>query len=511
VPDQIAIDLGSLLARCVEITPDRPALTFEGRTTTFGRLGTRVRRLAEGLRAGGVGRGDRIAYVGVNHPSFLETLFAAASIGAVFVPLNSRLTGPELEYILTDAEAHTIISDAERLPLIDSIRDSCKPRRCVALTDQPPDHGWESYEEVLAGAAELSALAAPAGDETALVMYTSGTTGRPKGAMLSHQNLFLHHVNALHALDVSADDVTLVVAPLFHIGGLNVLTLTTMLKTGHAVLFSGFDAPQALRAIEHHHVTTMFGVPAMFNFMAQDPAFGATDLSSVRFFVCGGAPVPEVLIRTYAEREVPFVQAYGLTETAPLALVLGQDQVARRPGSAGHKQMMLSEVRLKDRDGNLVPVGEPGEVCIRGPQVMSGYWRDPGATAAVFDADGFFHSGDVGYEDPDGFVYLVDRSKDMVISGGENVYPAEVEAVLYDHPAVAEVAVIGTPHDRWGEAVTAIVVLRPGHDLALDELRAFARHRLAGFKLPVRLELVANLPRTSSGKVMKFRLKEQFR
>jgi fatty-acyl-CoA synthase len=297
---------------------------------------------------------------------------------------------------------------------------------------------------------------------------------------------------------------------MFHIGGLNVTTLVALQKGAHIVLMPAFDPGQALKLIAEYQVTTMFGVPAMFLFMSQVPEFASADLSSVRSLICGGAPVPETLIKLYGARGISFAQGYGLTETAPLALVLRTDEVDVKVGAAGNQVLPLSDVRLVDADNNPVPAGESGEVCVRGPQVTAGYWHNPEATAAAIDSEGWFHTGDIGRADEDGYVWVIDRVKDMVISGGENVYPAEVEDVLYGHPAVAEVAVLGTAHERWGEAVTAIVALQAGAALTLEELRDFAGDKLAKYKIPRRLEVVDELPRNQAGKVVKYQLREQF-
>ncbi|MEO8814778.1 MAG: long-chain fatty acid--CoA ligase [Mycobacterium sp.] len=506
-PAQPPIDLGSWIARRAAAGSHLPALTFDGRTWTYGEFADRIDRLAAELAAGGVARGDRVGYVGVNHPDFLVTLFAAARIGAAFVPLNWRLTGEELAYILADAEVHTLLADAERAAVIDRVRAEVGLRRVIALA---PASGWAVLDDLLGTRAPLGNPVFPAPEEVAVIMYTSGTTGRPKGAMLTHANLFWNNVNALLAFDTSQHDISLVCAPLFHIGGLNVTTLLTLQKGGRIVLMPTFDPGRALELIAEHRVTTMFGVPAMFLFMSQLPQFAETDLSSIRSFVCGGAPVPEPLILRYGERGIPFAQGYGLTETAPLALVLRTDEVAVKVGAAGHRVLPLSDVRLVDADNHPVPPGTRGEICVRGPQVMAGYWRNPQATAAVIDGDGWFHTGDIGQADDDGYIWVVDRVKDMVISGGENVYPAEVEDVLYGHPAIAEVAVLGTPHEKWGEAVTAVVVLRGDTTLTLEQLREFARGKLAVFKIPLRLEFIDELPRTQSGKVVKYQLRELF-
>lgn len=506
IPVQPPMDLGSWIARRAASTPAMPAITFEGTTTSYGELAERIDRLAAELEAGGVGKGDRVGYLGLNHPAFLVTLFAAARIGGVFVPLNYRLTGPELSYILADAGVHTLLADAEHAKVVDPVREEAGVRRAIAVSPVP---GWETLDGLSARRAPLDEPVHPGPEDVAVIMYTSGTTGRPKGAMLTHGNLFWNNINALLSFDTSQHDVSLVGAPLFHIGGLNVTTLLTLQKGGHIVLMPTFDPSRALELIAANRVTTMFGVPAMFLFMSQTPEFAATDLSSVRYLICGGAPVPATLIDRYSERGIPFAQGYGLTETAPLALVLRTDEVNVKVGAAGHGVLPLSEVSLRDSEQRPVPTGVRGEVCVRGPQVMAGYWRDRKATDAVFDADGWFHTGDIGESDGDGYIWVVDRLKDMVVSGGENVYPAEVEDVLYQHPAIAEVAVLGTPHPRWGEAVTVVVALRPDATLTLDELREFARDKLAGYKLPLRLEFVEALPRNPSGKIVKYQLRDR--
>jgi fatty-acyl-CoA synthase len=504
IPD---VTLASWLAKRAEATPEARALTFEGSTVTFGQFAERIDRFAACLRAGGVCRGDRVGFLGLNHPAFFETMFAAARLGAIFVPLNFRLTGPELSFIINDAGVHTLVVDADHRSVIESVRQELPVRAYLAVEGEVPS-GWIPYEDALS-AQDPIALVEPGDPESvAVIMHTSGTTGRPKGAMLTHGNLWWNNTNVLHMMDVLGSDVSLVVAPLFHIGGLNVNTLVTWQKGGEVVLLRSFDPGACLEAIPRYGVTSMFGVPAMFLFMSQHPGFDTADLTSVRLLICGGAPVPEPLIKLYNGRGIPIQQGYGLTETSPAVSFLGPEYSLAKLGSAGRPPMFV-EVQIVDAEGKpLTKANARGEICTRGPHVMKGYWNRPDATTQAIDEKGWFHTGDVGYLDEDGFLFVADRVKDMVISGGENVYPAEVESVLYEHPAIAEVAVIGIPDDRWGEAVAAVVALKPGASLTLDELRDFGGKSLARYKLPSHLHVVEVLPRNPAGKVLKYELRE---
>jgi fatty-acyl-CoA synthase len=502
------IGLGNWLYQRALRTPHRKALTFEGTTWTYAQIQDRIDRLASALRANGICQADRVGFLGLNQPAFLETMFAAARLGAIFVPLNYRLTGPELSYILFNAGIHTLIADAPHRPVIDPIRDDLPCRRFFSA-DQAAE-GWPTIQAMIEAHTPIRSGTAVVDDDTAIIMYTSGTTGHPKGAMLTHGNIWWNNINVLLAYDVRENDTSLLIAPLFHIGGLNVNSIVIWQKGGHIVLHRTFDAARCLDDIARYRITTLFGVPAMLLFISQQPGFANADLSSLDIILCGGAPVPEPLMRLYAERGVPINQGYGMTESSPFITFLGPEWGMAKLGSAG-RTPMFSEVRVVDADGR--DVGAPhvnGEVIIRGPNVMKGYWNDPEATRAAIDSEGWFHTGDIGYLDEDGFLYIADRLKDMVITGGENVYPAEVESALYDHPAIAEIAVIGLPDDKWGEAVVAIAALRPGAMLDLEELRAFGTDRLARYKLPRRLEIVTALPRNPAGKVLKFQLRARF-
>jgi fatty-acyl-CoA synthase len=502
------ISLGNWFLQRSRRTPTRRALTFEGKSWTYAEMQSRFDKLASALRAGGVCRGDRVAFIGYNQPAFFDVMFAAARIGAIFVPLNFRLTGPELQYIINDAGVHTIVADSAHRPVIDGIRASLPCRHFVSADVDAPN--WPSLNEFAAKAAPLHEGEHIGPGEVAIIMYTSGTTGRPKGAMLTHDNIWWNNSMSLLTIDAHETDITLVVAPLFHIGGLNVTTLTAFQKGAEVILHRGFDPARWIEDIAKYKVTSAFAVPAMLLAVSQNPAFASADLASLRLIVCGGAPVPEPLLHLYAKRGVPINQGYGLTETAPMVTFLTSEWGAAKLGSAG-KPGFFIDVAIADADGKfLTEPGARGEVLTKGPNVMKGYWNKPEATAAAIDTAGWFHTGDVGYFDADGFLYICDRVKDMIITGGENVYPAEVEAVLYAHPAIAEVAVLGQPDEKWGEAVVAVAALKAGATLNLEELRAWGGERLARYKLPSRLETVEALPRNPAGKVLKFELRQRF-
>jgi fatty-acyl-CoA synthase len=475
------------------MSPDRVAVVHEGREWTFREVHRRTDRLAGALRALGVGHGDRVAYLGLNHPRFLETLFAAGKAGAIFVPLNFRLAAPELAYILGDCGARVLVHGAEHAELARQL-------------DVPHVVGPEAYEELEPGPIPEETVSR---DEIAMILYTSGTTGRPKGVALTHANLAWNSLNVLIDVDLAGDEVTLVSGPMFHVAALNQTVLPTFLKGGTAVLMSAFRPDEAFELIERHRVTYMFGVPAMFQTLSAAPGWERADLSSVRTLICGGAPVPEALITVYRQRGLTFLQGYGLTESGPSALFLRRFDDHTKIGSAGTASF-FTDVEVRRADGTEVKPGEPGEVVIRGPHVMAGYWQQPEATAAVLDEDGWLHSGDVAVLDADGHAYIRDRIKDMIISGGENIYPAEVEDALYGHPAVAECAVIGVPDPRWGEVGRAIVVLRPGAEAQPTELLGFLAGKIANYKIPKSVVFADTLPRTASGKLVKTRLRADY-
>ncbi|MEU8120552.1 long-chain fatty acid--CoA ligase [Spirillospora sp. NPDC049024] len=490
---------GSWPMRRARRAPERVALRYRGREITFGEVAERSTRLAHALAERGLEKGARVAYLGHNHPAFVESMFAAHLLGAVFVPLNFRLAAPELDYMLGQSGTEMLIHAPECDTAVRELESYTGAR--VPLASE--------YEGLLAGGA-AEPIDVPLGlDDPALILYTSGTTGRPKGAVLTHGNLAFNTFNMFIDVDIREDEVALVAAPLFHVAALNQLLLPTFMKGGTSLLMDGWDVDGCFDAIEQQGVTWVFGVAAMFAGLVQSPRWAAADLSSLRHVMSGGAPIPTSLIRAYQERGIVFCQGYGLTETAPGATFLGAEGSIEKAGSAG-TPCFFADVKTVRPDLSEAGPGEPGEVLISGPSVTPGYWDDPGATAAAFTADGWFRSGDVAFRDEDGHLTIVDRLKDMYISGGENVYPVQIEAVAAGHPAVAECAVVGVPDEKWGEAGAAFVVVRPGASLVPDEFRAFLRERLASFKVPSHVHLVEQLPRTGSGKVRKSALRARY-
>ncbi|MDH6626286.1 fatty-acyl-CoA synthase [Streptomyces sp. LBL] len=492
--------LGSWPARRARKTPHRTALIHGDTSRTYAELYERTTRLAHALRARGVRRGDRIAYLGPNHPSYLETLFAAGTLGAVFVPLNTRLAGPEIAYELADSGARTLVYGPSFQGLVAGLPGTTDVRAYVEV-------GAE-YEEALAEAAADPVDEPVVPDDTCIIMYTSGTTGRPKGAMLTHSNLTWNAINVLVDTDLISDERALVSAPLFHTAGLNMLTLPVLLKGGTCVLVEAFDPETTFDLIERHRITFMFGVPTMFDQVARHPRWKDADLSSLRILTCGGSPVSTPLIASYQERGLTFLQGYGMTEASPGTLFLDAEHAVDKAGSAGVPHF-FSDVRVVGPDLAPAGVGETGEVVVRGPHVMPGYWGLAEETAAAF-ADGWFRSGDVARTDEDGYVFIVDRIKDMIISGGENIYPAEIEDLLLAHPDIVECAVIGVPDDKWGEVPRAVVVPREGAALDPDEVLAALAGRLAKYKIPKSVVLAAELPRTASGKLLKARVRKRY-
>lgn len=496
--------VGAWPHRRARLWPERTALVFRGERRSYAELDERTTRLAHVLRDLGVRRGDRVALLSPNHPAHLEVLFAAGLLGAVHVPLNSRLTAAEVAFALQDSGAVVLVHSAEVADIAEAAAAEAGTPRRLAFDGPGAD-----YEERIA-AASPERLDEPVElGEPCFIMYTSGTTGRPKGVVLTHGTVTFAVLNPVLDLDLARDEVALVCAPLFHTAALNFVALPTLLKGGAVRIEEGFEPGAVLAAIEQEGVTFTFGVPTMLDALSAHPDWASADLSSLRRVVVAAAPVPERTLRTYTARGIPICQGYGLTETGTGALVLTADRAESRLGSAGLPHF-FSDVRLADPLGEPPRPGERGEIQIRGPHVTREYWNRPDATAEAFTEDGWFRSGDVGVADADGFISVVDRMKDMIISGGENIYPAEVENVLLEMPGVAGCAVFGVPDEKWGEVGVAAVTPEPGAELTAGEITGFLAERLAKYKIPKSVVLVADIPRTASGKIRKHELRERY-
>jgi len=469
----------------------------------------RVNRAARALAASGIKAGDRVALLLANSNVYLEVFFAAAKIGAILVPLNFRLTVSELAFITSDSIPSLLIwapEFAEAASALVEKTPQIKMMICEKTGLEAVDYeSWIADRET----SEPLVTASVGQDNPLIIMYTSGTTGRPKGAVLSHGNLIWNAINSQHLSAYSASTASLCSAPLFHIGALNVAVLPYLYVGGRIVLQRFFDPAEAVRLIGVEEINVMFGVPVMFQFMMQVPGWDEADFSSVDNFVAGGAPCSRALIEAYLAKGVRFVQGYGLTESSGGASLLLPEDALRKIGSSGQPLFHL-ELKIVDQENLELPPGEIGEITVRGPTVIREYWNLPAETAAAI-VDGWLHTGDLGYLDSEGYLFIVDRKKDMYISGGENVYPAEVEAVISDFAGIDEVAVIGVPDEKWGETGLAIVVPRAGCEFSAENLLAYCRAELAGYKRPSRVVVTGGpLPKTASGKLVKKDLKKLY-
>ena len=486
-------------------TPDRLAVVdlASGRRFSYAQFDARIARLAGHLRENlGIARGDRVAVLALNTTDTLEVQFACGRLGAVFLPLNTRLTAPELGYIVGDAAPRLLIHDTELGDLARVVARACHVASTLEL--------GTAYEAAIAAARPLGAAEAVTLDDISTIMYTSGTTGQPKGAIITHGMTFWNCVNLGGPAYISPSSVLLTVLPLFHTGGLNCYTNPVLHAGGTVLIMRAFDPGAALALISDpaYGINAFFGVPSIYQFMAQHPAFADSDFSRLVIGGVGGAPMPVPLLKVWEARGVALQQGYGMTETSPAVLTLDREDAARKAGSSG-KPVLHTEVRIVRPDGTDAASGELGELWVKGPNVTPGYWNRPDANASSF-TDGWLHTGDAARVDADGFYYIVDRWKDMYISGGENVYPAEVENVLHQLAAIAEAAVIGVPSEQWGEVGMAIVAVKPGHSLAEAEIHAHCAANLARFKCPRLIRFVEALPRNATGKIHKPTLRKNF-
>lgn len=495
-----------MAARRADLRPDKAAFidAESGQTLSFAAVDDRANRLARALRARKLTPGDRVAVLCLNRPDFFVLLFACLKAELILVPLNWRQPAPELAPILARSGARLLLHDEVFAQTATTLATEAKLTR---FRLDGPAGETDTLAALIAD--QPSGAFGPgrrrAGDPWYL-LFTSGTTGLPKAVIQTFGMGWANALNIGQPIDLRSDDVSVNYLPLFHTAGINLHTLPIFLFGGTSHVLRRFDQAAAMRLIGDGALTLFFGVPAIYQALALDPGFEALNLSSVRHWGSGGAPLPEPVIRRWAERGAVLCQGMGMTETGPTVFLMDRAAVLAKPASVG-KPQVLAEVRLVGRDGAVIAGPGDGELEIRGPGVTPGYWQDGAATRAAFTEDGWLRSGDVARRDQDGYYAIVDRIKDMFISGGENVYPAEVERALAGHPDILEAAVLGVPDDRWGEVGHAYLIARPGRSVDLAALPGWCRERLAAYKVPKRFVLVDDLPRTAAGKVQKHVLK----
>jgi len=503
-----AQNIGYWLTKRKELHPAKEAVVDGDRRLSYGELERLTNQLAHGLVSMGVKHGDRCAILAYNCLEYVLTIFAAAKLGVILVPLNWRLSPPELAFNLNDSGTETLIFDASFGDTALALKKQTTIQRMITLGGAASDKAT-SLASLLASQPEEP----PQTDHEIdldtphIIMYTAGTTGKPKGAILSQGASFYNAINLVVDMQFGPDDRNLSVLPMFHIGGIGLFTLPILYVGGTVVIQRTFEPGETLRLLTSENISLFFGVAAIFLFLIQHADFNAEAFETVRVVMSGGAPLPVSLVRQYHEADIILRQGFGMSEAAPSIATLSEALALEKAGSIG-RPLMHVEARVVDDDMQTVPAGQTGELIIRGPNLMQGYWNRPAATEEAF-AGGWFHTGDLAQMDAVGDLTIVDRKKDMFISGGENVYPAEVENAIYDLPQVAETAVIGIQDDKWGEVGVAMVVLKPKESIEEGAVLAFLKDRLAKYKVPKRVVFMDQLPRNAAGKVLKNELREQ--
>ncbi|MCP5365912.1 MAG: long-chain-fatty-acid--CoA ligase [Hyphomicrobiales bacterium] len=505
-----------MLQRAARVSPDGPAITFAGRTRTWAQVADRCARLGAALAGLGVGRGDRVGILAFNSDRYMEVFFGPAWIGAVFVPVNYRLAVPEMVEVVADSTPRVLLADATHVDQAREIAAACPGvAHLVYADDGPAPEGFLEYEALLAAATPGDPVDGN-GDDLLVLFYTGGTTGLPKGVMLTNTNLYANAMGGVAGYRYREHAVFIQCGPMFHAAAGSRVYSNTM-TCSHTIMLPHFDVETVFRCIQEHRVTVGLFVPTMINMMLHHPRFHDYDLTTLHQINYGAAPMPEALMRLALEMlpGVVFFQAYGMTEASPIVTTMPPEwhatdgPRAEKLSSVG-RPAFHCDVRIVDADDNDVAVGEVGEILARGPNIMKGYWNKPELTAQALRG-GWYHTGDAGYRDRDGFIFLVDRVKDMIITGGENVYSTEVENVLYRHPAVKECAIIGIPSETWGEAVHAVVVLKDGMTADEAELIKFCRDRIAHYKCPRGVDFRDRpMPLSGVNKILKSALRKPY-
>ena len=508
------------LSIATSICPDKVAIVFEGKRYTFSQLNDRLNRLANALSNLGVDKGDRVAMLQVNCNQCVETYFATAKLGAIYVPLNSRAKGDELTYMLNSSEANTLFVGERYIDLVNSLRSGLSSVKNFISIESKHD-GMLYYEDMLSSPAE-EVVTEISDDDTTILMYTAGTTGLPKGVMLSHNSFAIYVLENVTPADPELEEGNILTVPLYHVAGIQAM-MAAIYGGRTLVMERQFEPVEWMELVEAEKANRAMMVPTMLKQLIEHPDFSKHDLRSLRVITYGAAPMSLEVIKKAVDvfPGVSFINAFGQTETASTITTLGpedhiitgteeeREKKLKRLSSIG-KPMSDVEMKIVDEEGHQLPVGQVGEIVARGPRVMTGYWKDEEKTEKTIDKEGWVHTGDMGYMDEDGYFFLAGRTTDMIIRGGENISPEEVEAVLHSHPKIEEVAVIGIPDEEWGEQPRAIVVVKQGETATGDEIIEYCRARMSSFKRPRSVIFVNELPRNPMGKVLKRVLREQY-
>ncbi|MEO1439025.1 MAG: long-chain fatty acid--CoA ligase [Chloroflexota bacterium] len=506
--------VGDYLGRRAVYTPDDMAVVDAGKTPhrsfTYSELNSRANRLANWLRNGaGVQKGERVVMLAYDGVEYLDAFFACGKLGAVFMALNWRLHWRELASLIQQTEPTVLIYADDFCDKVQGIMEVCDSVRYLVHIDGNGLHGSRPYEKTLTDSVLVPVTTENLHEEDiACLIFTGGTTGLPRGAQISHRMIAWNTLNTI-IHDLQHSDVTVNSFPMFHTGGLLVYTTPLLILGGTVILTRKFDAEQVLSLIEEYAVTVYAGVPTMYQMMTAAPNWAEADMDTLRFCTSGGAPLPVQLVEQYRrEKNIQFKQGFGMSEFGPGVFALAPADAVRKAGSIGRPNFFV-DARIVDEDNNPLPPGQIGELVLRGPSMSSGYFNDPEATEAAVDTEGWFHTGDVAVADDNWYFRIVDRKKDLFISGGEKIYPTEIETILYKHPAVHMCAVVGVPDEKWGEVGKAFVVVKEGETITTDELNAHMQHYLAGFKVPKAVEIVDSLPISGAGKILKRELLER--
>jgi len=497
------MDLSDWIKCHADTTPDKPAILFEGREISYARLARRIERCARVLVAGlGINPGDRVAYLGQNSPEQIALLFACARVGAILLPLNWRLAAPEHVQLLQHARPQAMFVDGLFTDHVNGVREQLDFITLVSYADQ--GEGWAWFNELEDARRGQPVIADPVGlseDDGLLLCYTSGTTGVPKGALLSKRALACNAANSVDMHAMTEDDMVLTVLPMFHVGGLNIQTIPALFAGATVVLLRQFDVDSFYQAFEEQPVTLTLIVPTIMLLLMADERWAKGKPDSLRIISIGSTVVPENMVSKVCDWGVPLVQVYGSTETCPIAAYTPPVDAARKPASTG-KTAKYCEILIVDKTGEELACGESGEILVRGPNVMTEYWHDADASREVF-SNGWLHTGDIGHFDEEGFLFVDGRLKDMIISGGENIYPALIENLLAEYEDIEEVAVVGRPDDHWGEVAVAVVVVKEGSTVNAEKIINFCSGRISRFSCPREAVRVDSLPRNAMGKVLK--------